>query len=80
MSWRIIHRLLKKCSEMSEIGGGALGSDTMGAATRDCTAAKRARAKMSLLATWMEGSGPETGAGGQRRRGAAKGRWEEATR
>ena len=40
------------------VGGGALGQDTTGAATRDCTAAMRTRARGSLFTNWMDGEGP----------------------
>ena len=50
-------------AEKAEVGGGALGPDTTGAATRDCTAATRARAKMSLFTTWTEGAGPKPALG-----------------
>ena len=49
--------------EKAEVGGGALGPDTTRAAIRDCTAAMRARAQMSLFTTWTGGAGPETGVG-----------------
>ena len=49
--------------EKAGMGGSALGTDTTGAATRDCTAAMRARAKGSLFTKCMVGDGPETGAG-----------------
>ena len=62
----------------AEVGGGALGSDTTGAATQDYTAAMRARAKMSLFATWVEGAGTETGAGAGGGGGAAIGKGSQA--
>ena len=39
-------------AEKAEVGGGAMGSDTTGVATRESTAAMRAHAKMSLFTTW----------------------------
>ena len=64
-----------------EVGGGTLGSDTTGAATRDCTAATCARAKMSLFTTWIEGDGPRNWRPGSAAAGCRDGKrqsgWEE---
>ena len=55
--------------EKAGVGSGALGPDTTGAATQDCAAAMRARAKRSSSTTWTGGAGPKPA----RRRTAAIG-------
>ena len=57
------HLLHLKPSRKDEKAGVRGGPDTAGAATRDCTAAMRARANGSLCTNCAGGDAPETGAG-----------------